>query len=118
MQSGAGIHSELRIHNTGNNNLLARVTSVLKSSLENEPRVSKLFLRATNWPLDPMTVPEFGITLAVSTLPLTSDGPHTVPSLSLNRRSTGHLAAATLHVTTTLLPAGPYPLPNAPCSRP
>ena len=58
------------IHNTGNNNLLGRVTSVLKSNLVNEARVSNVYLRATNWSLDPMTAPEFGITPAVATFPL------------------------------------------------
>src|SRR5581483_6060325 len=54
----------------GNNNFVAKVTSVLSNSIVNEVRASSTYVRAVDWSRDPMLSPDFGMTPAVASYPL------------------------------------------------
>ena len=54
----------------GNNNGILKLTSTLNASMVNEARVSSTYVRASDYSLDPMRSPDFGLKPAVATFPL------------------------------------------------
>ena len=52
------------LYNTGNQNVLVKLTSLLTNNLVNEARFSSSYIRANDAPTDPLTTTEIGMTAA------------------------------------------------------